>query len=93
MRLDAHSIKESIQEKIEYKFIVQRYDKDRLDEIVDLMVETLCSKREYITVARDDYPASLVKERLQASTAPTSNMSLNAWIKTPPSSGISRNIC
>ena len=63
--LDAHSIKESIQEKIEYKFIVQRYDKDRLDEIVDLMVETLCSKREYITVAGDDYPASLVKERLQ----------------------------
>ena len=63
--LDAHSIKESIQEKIEYKFIVQRYDKDRLDEIVDLMVETLCSKRDYITVAGDDYPASLVKERLQ----------------------------
>ncbi len=44
--LDAHSIKESIQEKIEYKYIVQRYDKDRLDEIVDLMVETLCSKRD-----------------------------------------------
>lgn len=63
--LDAHSIKESIQEKIEYKFIVTRYDKDRLDEIVDLMLEILCSKREYITVAGDDYPASLVKERLQ----------------------------
>ena len=63
--LDAQSIKEAIQEKIEYKFIVQRFDKDRLDEIVDLMVETLCSKREYITVAGDDYPASLVKERLQ----------------------------
>lgn len=65
MRLDAQSIKETIQEKIEYEFIVKRYDKDRLDEIVDLMVETLCSKREYITVAGDDYPASLVKERLQ----------------------------
>lgn len=65
MRLDARFIKESIQEKIEYKFIVQRYDRDRLDEIVDLMLETLCSKREYITVAGDDYPASLVKERLK----------------------------
>ncbi len=64
MRFETHSIKEAIQEKIEYSFIVQRYDKDRLDEIVDLMVETLCSKREYITVAGDDYPASLVKERL-----------------------------
>ena len=65
MRLDAQTIKESIQNKIEYEFIVQRFDKDRLDEIVDLMVETLCSKRDYITVAGDDYPASLVKERLQ----------------------------
>jgi hypothetical protein len=65
MRLDAQSIKEVIHNKIEYEFIVQRYDKDRLNEIVDLMVETLCSKREYITVAGDDYPASLVKERLQ----------------------------
>ena len=41
MRLDAQSIKESIQEKIEYEFIVKRYVKDRLDEIVDLMVKTL----------------------------------------------------
>jgi hypothetical protein len=65
MRLDAQSIKEAIQNKIEYEFIVQRFDKDRLDEIVDLMVETLCSKREYIPVAGDDYPASLVKDRLQ----------------------------
>ena len=65
MRLDAHAIKETIQEKIEYKDIVQRYDKDRLDEIVDLMVETLCSKRDCISVAGVDYPASLVRERLQ----------------------------
>jgi len=63
--LDADSIKEAIQVKIEYEFIVQRYDKVRLNEIVDLMVETLCSKRDFITVAGDDYPASLVKERLQ----------------------------
>jgi len=58
MRLDAYSIKQTIQEKIEYEFIVKRFDKDRLDEIVDLMVETLCSKRESITVAGDDYPAA-----------------------------------
>lgn len=65
MRLDVHAIKETILRNVEYEFMVQRYDKDRLDEIVDLMVETLCSKREFITVAGDDYPASLVKERLQ----------------------------
>ncbi len=65
MRLDAYFIKKSIQEKIEYDFMIQRYDQGRLDEIVDLMVETICSKRDLITVAGDDYPASLVKERLQ----------------------------
>ena len=65
MGLDAQSIKEAIQNKLEHEFIVQRFDKDRLDEIVDMMVETLCSKRECITVAGDEYPASLVKERLQ----------------------------
>jgi hypothetical protein len=35
-----------------------------LDEIVDIMVETLCSKREYLTVVGDEYPATLVKEKL-----------------------------
>ena len=62
---ESDSIKETIQRKIEYEFMVQRYDKNRLDEIVDLMVETLISRRDLITVAGDDYPASLVKERLQ----------------------------
>ena len=35
-----------------------------MDEIVDIMVETLCSKREYLTVVGDEYPATLVKEKL-----------------------------
>lgn len=43
MELDAQSIKDAIQNKIEYEFIVQRFDKDRLDEIVDLMLATIQS--------------------------------------------------
>ena len=31
-------------------------------KIVDLMVETLCSTKDTINVAGDDYPAQLVKE-------------------------------
>ena len=40
------------------------YDQDRIDEIVELMVETVCSTRKYLRVAGEDYPAEVVKSRL-----------------------------
>ena len=39
------------------------YDGDRLDEIVDLILETVCTRRKTIRVAGDDYPAELVKSK------------------------------
>ena len=36
---------------------------DRLDELVELMVDTVCSHREMIRIAGDDYPAEVVKSR------------------------------
>ena len=38
-------------------------DRDRLDEIVDLILETVCTRRKTIRVAGDDYPAELVKSK------------------------------
>ena len=38
-------------------------DKERLDEIVDLMLETVCSARKTLRIAGDDYPAELVKSK------------------------------
>ena len=38
-------------------------DRDRLDELVELMVDTVCSRRETIRIAGDDYPAEVVKSR------------------------------
>ena len=38
-------------------------DYDRLDEIVDLMLETVCTRRKTIRIAGDDYPAELVKAK------------------------------
>lgn len=57
-------IKEMVLENIEYEYIKNNYNRERLDEIVDLMVETLCSTKATINVAGDDYPAQLVKEKL-----------------------------
>lgn len=57
-------IKEMVLENIEYRYIKDNHNRERLDEIVDLMVETLCSTKATINVAGDDYPSQLVKEKL-----------------------------
>ena len=50
---------------IEYNVLSQnvQLDKDRLDELVELMVDTVCSNRKMIRVAGDDYPAEVVRSR------------------------------
>ena len=56
---------EIIKDNIEYNHFVTYnvVDKDRLDEIVDLILETVCTARKTIRVAGDDYPAELVKAK------------------------------
>ena len=57
--------RERVRENIEYDLLVQngRVDRELLDELVELMVEILCSRRETIRIAGDDYPAQVVKSR------------------------------
>jgi len=55
---------EIIKDNIEYDSIVTRYDRDRLDEIIAIMLEAVCTSRQTIRVAGDDFPAELVKARL-----------------------------
>ena len=58
--------REMILENIEYDIIVrdERRDRERLDDIVELLVETVCSARKTIRVAGDDFPAEVVRSRL-----------------------------
>ena len=56
--------KELVQNHIEYEIMCQQYDRERLDEIVYLIVEVLCSKAQYITISGEELPADLVRERL-----------------------------
>lgn len=62
---ERESYRELILENIEYDILIQneRLDRDRLDELVELMVDTVCSHREIIRIAGDDYPAEVVKSR------------------------------
>ena len=56
---------EIIKDNIEYKHLInaKRLDRDRIDEILDLILETVCSKRKKILIAGDEYPAELVKAK------------------------------
>ena len=62
---ERENYRELILENIEYDYLIRNHplDRDRLDELVELMVDTVCSHREMIRIAGDDYPAEVVKSR------------------------------
>ena len=62
--MDAY--RELIRENIRYDDYVQEhpYDASQLDEMVELMMEAVCSKKKNIRVAGNDFPQAVVKSRL-----------------------------
>ena len=69
---ERESYREIILENIDYDILTQdeKLDRDRLDELVELMVDTVCSNREMIRIAGDDYPAEVVRSRFLKLNAP-----------------------
>ena len=55
-----------ILENIDYDVLASdpRVDREQLNEIVDLVQETVCSTRSRIRVAGNDYPAEVVRSKL-----------------------------
>jgi hypothetical protein len=62
--MDAY--REMIRENVDYDSFVQErpYDAGQLDEMVELMVESVCSNKETLRVAGTDFPQAVVKSRL-----------------------------
>ena len=58
--------REIIRENIRYDDFVREhpYDTGQLDEMIELMVEAICSNRVTIRVAGNDFPQAVVKARL-----------------------------
>lgn len=56
--------REIIKENISYDVLRQRCDPERLDEIVGIMLDTVCSRKKEIRIAGEDMPAEAVKSRL-----------------------------
>ena len=63
---DAYRVyEEIIKDNIEYDYLIQdrHLDRDRIEEILALILETVCTKRRTIRIAGDDHPAELVKAK------------------------------
>ncbi len=63
---DMDAYREIVKENICYEYLLSDmpHDHDRLEEILELIVETVCSTKKYIRVAGSDYPAEVVRSRL-----------------------------
>ena len=57
--------REIIKDNIDYDILIHdnRFVTDRIDEVVDLIVESVCTARKTLRIAGDDYPAELVKSK------------------------------
>ena len=62
---EIENYRELILENIEYDHLKQRAGlyQDELDEIVELMVETICAKRKITRIAGSDFPHEVVRSR------------------------------
>ena len=58
--------REILKENIEYDHLCQKlgYDRDILDEILEILVDTVCSTRKMIRIGGEDFPKEVVKSRL-----------------------------
>jgi len=56
--------REIIYGNIEYEYLVDRYERESLDEIVETMLDYICGKRESVKIGGAEYPPEVVKSRL-----------------------------
>lgn len=63
-RMGYDAAREVVKANIEYDVLLDRFPSERLDEIVDLAAEALCSYRKFFTLGADTYPYELVEQRL-----------------------------
>ena len=62
---ERESYREMVMENIDYDILIQdpKLDRRQLDEIVDLMVDTICSSQDYIVIGGDRKPKEVVKSQ------------------------------
>jgi hypothetical protein len=64
-QIDVAGYSELIKDNIDYPSLLRRYpyEQDNVEEIYELILETVLSQKDRICIARDSYPAELVRSR------------------------------
>lgn len=62
--MDRSDCREEIKRRIEYPLLCVQFDREELDEVVELLVDALCSTSPTIRIGGGDVPTAQVKERL-----------------------------
>lgn len=64
--LKREQYRELLKENIEYDILTENHclDRERIDELLELMTDTVCTNRKTLRIAGDDYAAEVVKSRL-----------------------------
>ena len=65
------SYREIIAQNISYALLCREYphQQEQLEEILEILVETICTTRQTVRVAGNNFPAEIVKARLLKLTA------------------------
>ena len=68
---EMQSYREIIAQNISYDLLCQEYphQQEQLEEILEILVETVCTTRQTVRVAGNNFPAEVVKARLMKLTA------------------------
>jgi len=66
MLMEMNDYRDLIMENIDYDILFHDhpYDMDCINEMVDILVETVCSKKPFIRIAGEEFPQAVVKSRL-----------------------------
>lgn len=86
-------VRQEVRQQVCYDVLVQRMDQELLDELIGLIVETLCDKAQTIRIGSHDYPVALVQGVCGKLTAFASNTSAPACERAIPASATSSNTC
>ena len=60
-----HVYRKIIEDNIEYEYLLDNYEHEhgRINEMIDLILETVCTQAHTICIAKADHPAELVKSK------------------------------
>ena len=86
---EMQNYRELILENIEYDHLCREFTtyREDLDEIVELMVETVCAKRKTTRIAGSDFPHEVVRSRflkLDTRAMTTARSRAGSFIFMPP---------